>query len=416
MANISIKGGYANGMGIKQVINDISATIVPLNSKISADLSIFTNFKNLNTYLILSGNLVFSIPTANADTATEIEITYKDDHFYNLISNVQLKANQTIFKNLQNNASFLRFWEAFYQLGHEYPSVIPQTATIPAGETSVSVPFEIYMNIPFAMLDMQNPQQTGLLTWLYSTINLSLTSNNVTNVIQSIDAKQGATEIENVSYKIDSVILESASNYQVVNNDYLTKDTTGAPLDYTGVFQKIGGLYKTDSMSQIFVSQGNNQLFKLLDTTTLSFKDIFIVFREADTLNRVEGVVDRIRITNGNSPLIDIRPQIIRCNNQERYKLIPKNFQSLDPDSPDGVGCLYGVYRVDTSYFGDLLNGELATNNWAQPQLYFDINKNINSLSGGLAVELYLGYKEVTKEMQARINAIAGSLSSASNV
>lgn len=420
--------GFYNGQGIKKVNSDITATLIPNNGSISAKLNIFNNYKNTKTVLKFFGTLKITVPNAAANqdvvirndflTGTGISgkgeavnIVYKDDHFFNFIKAFQLKADSDIFKNLNTSLSYFKFYQSLSNLGNDYPHIIPLQAIIPAGQTSVDVPWCIYVEVPFIMRDMQNPNQTGLCTWLYNTITASFESTSASAVIKEITNTTTQDNTPSVIINSDSY-LDSTSFYQVVDNNYLKTDSAGKPLNAQGVLEKIGGYFRNEEQTQIFTSAGTNQLFKLNSFGTKLFKDLYIVFRDSKTLDRVENIVDKITFTNGDSPLINsIDPAVIRLENIERFKLLNLNFVSQDPTSPDMTGELYGVYVISGDYWGNIMNSNLATGGWQQPQLILDINKNIEQLEGDLMVELYINFNEVSQS----VGRIAETLASAAN-
>lgn len=403
--------GFYNGQGIKKVNSDITATLIPNNGSISAKLNIFNNYKNTKTILKFFGTLKITIPNAAGENGEDIVINYKDDHFFNFIKGFQLKADSDIFKNLNTSLSYFRYYQSLSNLGNDYPHVIPQNTKIPAGETTISLPWTIYVEIPFIMRDMQNPNQTGLCTWLYNTITASFESTSAASVIKEISNTTTMDNKPTVEITSDSY-LDSTSFYQVVDNSYLRTDSAGKPLNAQGVLEKIGGYFRNEEQTQIFTSAGTNQLFKLNSFGTKLFKDLYIVFRDSKTLDRVENIVDKITFTNGDSPLINsIDPAVIRLENIERFKLLSINYYAHDPLSPDLTGELYGVYVISGDYWGNIMNSNLATGGWQQPQLILDINRNIDNLEGDLMVELYVNFNEVSQS----VGRIAETLATAAN-
>lgn len=403
--------GFYNGQGIKKVNSDITATLIPNNGSISAKLNIFNNYKNTRTILKFYGTLKVTLQNPAGENGEDVAIQYNDDHFFNFIKAFQLKADSDIFKNLNTSLSYFRFYQCLSNLGNDYPHIIPQGTQIPAGQTTANLPWCIYVEVPFIMRDMQNPNQTGLCTWLYNTITASFESTSAKAVIKQITNATLANNTPSVEITSDSY-LDSISFYQVVDNNYLKTNSAGAPLNAQGVLEKIGGYFRNEEQTQIFTSAGTNQLFKLNSFGTKLFKDLYIVFRDSKTLDRVENIVDKITFTNGDSPLINsIDPAVIRLENIERFKLLNLNYIANDPTSPDLTGELYGVYIISGDYWGNIMNSNLATGGWQQPQLILDINQNIDQLEGDLMVELYVNFNEVSQS----VGRIAETLASSAN-
>lgn len=123
--------------GRKSIESDGTGQQWKENSNIVIDLGRFTNKRNLATILTLSGVLSASVGTApTADTTYNIR--YKDDHFYNLLSNVQVRLNGTTeVKNVTSLALF-RYIACLQNRGKFPYEELPTSVTIKSGATSAT--------------------------------------------------------------------------------------------------------------------------------------------------------------------------------------------------------------------------------------------------------------------------------------
>lgn len=400
--------GWSITQGIKQLQSDAPSENLSFGSSGTLNFKVLTPYKALHTMLRLKGTIKVESSSAVQNADTKVAIQYKDDHFYNLLSSFQFKADNDVIKDLQVNLAFFRFWLAYVQEGYELIQNIPSEVTIKNGETSAEVPYEVDIMIPFLMYDMLNIWQTALLTWLYKSIYANFKVMDADAVIKDVTS-QNTTNLpqNNLSFSIVNPTAESYTDYDIVDVNYLNTNEAGKPLTQAEVLQKIGGYFKVVTQVQNFTAQGNNMFVKLLPTNIMLFKDLFVVVRDAATGERVDNVIDKITLKDGSRAIVDIDPRAIRNGDIFKYKINPNLFAKSNLTYPDGKGVLYGVYRIDGSNFNNLSNSKLATYSWNNPMLYFDINSNITSHTSGLNFEIIQCYKEVSDSMLKVANTFA---------
>ena len=115
-----------------------------------------------------------------------------------------------------------------------------------------------------------------------------------------------------------------------------------------------------------------------------------------------------MRFTDGNKPLFDCSPEILRQLLKSKYNFSSALFDKEDAGEPDGQGALYGVHKIDCSIFGDLDNAVLAVGNWRNPKLYVDLETTSAELSteanGQVKFEIYQTFAEVPNLLQNLAN------------
>lgn len=389
--------------GIKQIINNVASKSLNENSQSHIDYKVFSGYKNLKDTLRLRGILnleVATAPTAN----TNYTIEYKADHYYRLIQDFLLKLNANINVKQWNDLSFCRIFQVYENIGELPYCNAPTSITIAANQTKGSANFEILIPVWFMMPDMIGATQSFILTMLYSTMQAQFKVNTATGIISSV--KQGNTTLTlqgnnaQANLSFSNITLDSASDFWIVRDDYLKSSTKDE------VLQKMGMIYETSTIAHTFTANGQNQYIELMPTTEKILKDIFIVCRDAVTGKRVDNVFKNIKISDGDRPLVDVNPIFLREQANERYNLSWDLYDAVNPNSPDGQGYLYGVHRIDASYFGELQNALLATGDWRQPYLWLDIeNIETETQDRQLLVDVYQSFCSVPASIQAQANA-----------
>lgn len=400
--------GWGITQGIKQLQADAPSENLSFGSSGTLNFKVLTPYKALHTMLRLKGKIKVNSTSQAQNADVNVAINYKDDHFYNLLSSFQFKADNDVIKDLQVNLAFFRFWLAYVQEGYELIQNIPNNVTIKQGESSGEASFEVDIMIPFLMYDMLNIWQTGLLTWLYKSIYANFKVQGADSVINGVTTGNETNLPQaGLSVEIVNPTAESYTDYDIVDVNYLSSNESGKALTADEVLQKIGGYFKVVSQVQNFTAQGNNLFIKLLPTNIMIFKDLFIIVRDAETGERVDDVVDKITLKDGSRAIVDIDPRAIRNGDIFKYKINPNLFAKSNLSYPDKKGVLYGVYRVDGSNFNNLSNSKLATYSWNNPMVYFDINSNITNHKSGLNFEVIQCYKETSDSMLKTANAFA---------
>lgn len=387
--------------GIKQIINNIPSKSLNENSQSYVDYKIFSGYKNLKDVMTLKGELVLEVFTAQ-NTDKTYKIDYKADHFYRLIQDFLLKLNSNINVKQWNDLSFCRIFQAYENIGELPFCNVPRELKVLANQKIAKANFEIIIPVWFIMPDMIGATQSFILTMLYSTMQSQFKVNTATGIIASV--KNGNTALkfsgadQNANININNTTISSASEFWIVRNDYLQ----GSSVDE--VLEKMGMIYETSTIAQTFTADGQNQYIKLMPTTEKILKDIFIVCRDSQTGKRVDNIITNIRVSDGDRPLVDVAPRYLRELANERYNLSWDLYNAVDETSPDNQGILYGVHRVDTSYFGELQNSLEATGDWKQPYLFLDL-EGLNNLQGDLLVDVYQSFCSVPQSIQAQANA-----------
>ena len=404
--------GWGIAQGLKSVKGDAPAERLTLDSQGTLNFKVLSNYKALKTTLRISGKIKVN-STAAATEATNVTINYKDDHFFNMLKGFQFKADNDVIKNLQNSLAFFRFWLVYVQEGYESLQTIPQTITIAKGKNSGEADFKVDIVIPFLMYDMLNIWQTCLLTWLYKSIYATFsTAKGVGDIITGITTGN-QTNLPQAGLSVEFVnpFVESYTDYEIVDNEYLTTNEVGKALTPAEVLVKIGGNFKVETLTSNFKSQGTSQFIKLLPTNIQIFKDLWVIVRDAKTGERVDDCIDKITLKDGDRSIVDIDPRALRNGDIHKYKINPNLWAKSNMSYPDKKGVLYGVYRIDGSNFNNLTNSKMATYSWNNPMIYFDINSNITQHSDGLNFEVVQCYKEVSDSVQKAANAYASSAS-----
>lgn len=383
--------------GIKQIINNIPAKTIVENSQTYVDYKVQSGYKILKDVMKFQGQIKFK-PTTAPTAATTYNIVWKSDHLYRLIQNYLLKLNSNIEVKQWTDLSFCRYFQAYENIGALPYEKVPMQLNFAANQAEVIADFKILIPLWFIMPDMIGVTQSFILTEIYNMMQAEFKVGFVQDQILSIkDTSSNAFE---GSIELQGAYVESASEFWIVPANYLQSQSADEAL------QKMGMLYKTNTIVQNFSSEGQNQYIKLMPTTQLILKDLMIVTRDSETGQRVDGLIDRIKIADGDRPLVDVSPDYIREMNNERYNLSWDLYSPTDSKSPDGQGILYGNNRIDTTIFGELQNAMLATGNWNQPYLFLDIS-NLGSLKGDLQVTVYQSSAVVPQSVQQKANEYA---------
>ena len=402
--------GWGIAQGLRSLKGDAPAERLTLDSQGTLNFKVLSNYKALKTTLRLSGKIKVNSTSAPSADAV-VNINYKDDHFFNMLKGFQFKADNDVIKNLQNNLAFFRFWLVYVQEGHESLQTIPQSITIKQNETSGEADFKVDIVIPFLMYDMLNIWQTCLLTWLYKSIYATFsTAKSANDIIKSVETTDSTIK-DNLSVEFVNPFVESYTDYEIVDNSYLSTNESGKALTAQEVLIKIGGNFKVETLTSNFKSQGTSQFIKLLPTNIQIFKDLWVIVRDAETGERVDDCIDKITLKDGDRSIVDIDPRAIRNGDIHKYKISPNLWAEKNMAYPDKKGVLHGVYRIDGSNFNNLTNSKMATYSWNNPMVYFDINENITKHANGLNFEVVQCYKEVSDSVQKAANAYSSSAS-----
>ena len=402
--------GWGIAQGLRSLKGDAPAERLTLDSQGTLNFKVLSNYKALKTTLRLSGKIKVSSTSAPSDDAV-VNINYKDDHFFNMLKGFQFKADNDVIKNLQNNLAFFRFWLVYVQEGHESLQTIPQSITIKQNENSGEADFKVDIVIPFLMYDMLNIWQTCLLTWLYKSIYATFsTAKSANDIIKGVETTNETIK-DNLSVEFVNPFVESYTDYEIVDNSYLSTNEAGKALTAQEVLIKIGGNFKVETLTSNFKSQGTSQFIKLLPTNIQIFKDLWVIVRDAETGERVDDCIDKITLKDGDRSIVDIDPRAIRNGDIHKYKISPNLWAEKNMAYPDKKGVLHGVYRIDGSNFNNLTNSKMATYSWNNPMVYFDINENITKHTNGLNFEVVQCYKEVSDSVQKAANAYSSSAS-----
>lgn len=392
--------------GRKNIEADGTGAVWQPNSNVVIDLGRYRNKRSLGTILTITGNIVVSVATAPT-TATEYILRYKDDHFYNLFSNAQIKLNgNTEVKNVTSLAIF-RFLNTLQNRGKFEYKEIPNSVTIPANQTSASVPFKLIITIPYAMFDQIGATQCNICTWLFSSYQLTYKNEPQESAIYDI-ARLSTTpnsDANGASVKLEGVYVNAQAKY------WLTPEITAS--DSVAFLNAMGNLYIQKVISKGFAGGGKGQYMEL--TPNLWVKDYTIVARNSETNERIDGIFDRIKIADGNNILIDTTPEILKNDMLQKFSMSQMLFEKELADSPDGKGVFYGVYRVDTNYFGDM-NNSLVFASWNQPRLTIDFNEKFSEvISAGqeVIIEVYQSSEEQPQLLQQVAQAEANRLAQA---
>lgn len=345
--------------GMKQVLNDASAVQYNKGANLTMNFKTYDNYKLLKTWIRVKGTIRAFIEEEES-VQVDAQITYKSDYTYRLLQNFLFKLNSNIDVKQLSDLSYCRYFSILENIGNLPLENIPTSVTIPPQETEAYYDFEFLIPLWFIMPDMINQTQTFIFTQLYSSITATFKVEDFNDIVYEKTDDRVKLEIYNAN-------IDSVSNYWIVNNNYLS----GSRED---VIAKMGALSKVNTRQENITGGGQNLYVRLMPTTDLIMKGLTIVCRDEDG-QRVDGLITRFEVKNGDRPLINVSPEIIRQEMVDRYNLSWGQFSEHDENEKDKQGQLYGVYKIDTSFFGDLENSLLATGNWNQPYLYFDVEQ-----------------------------------------
>lgn len=379
------------GQGIAQIIADIPSTRTPATGgAFSADFMRQNGYKMMAEQLELYSTFNVKIASAT-QTDTTINFTYADDHFYKMLKNFQWKLNSNdIVKDL-NDLSYFRILYHINNIGFRPFTNAPKSVVIPAGETETQV--KVVFNIPMPLISEQNINflSTFICTWIWQNITLTGNSSNIANIIS---CDNNAT-IEPIDF-----YFETKGEFWIVDSDYLNASTE------QGVMEKMGFIPKATTKTAPFTSQGANQVVELNPTDIDDLNRVILIAREANTGKRVDinKLIKNIRFADGDRPLVNCSPINLMQFTANRYNLnIETSWGATNSDELDGIGALYGVTIIDTSFFGDLINGVLATGAWTRPKLYLDI-ADVSGLSGGMELTIITEAINRPQSLQNRVN------------
>lgn len=384
--------------GIKQILNDASSVTYKDRAQLTLDFHTYSNYKLLKSWIRVKGKVTATLATP-LTTAGSVGLVYKSDYTYRLFENFLFKLNSNIEVRQLNDLSYLRFYSALENIGRLPLENIPVSFDFKANEQDSVAEVEFLLPLWFIMPDMINQTQTFIYTELYNTIQAIFSTNDYNSIVKSATA--GATKKEvgtDINFKLEANI-DSVSEYWIVNNDYLQGATQQE------VLAKMGAIFKVNTYQDNFTGSGKNLYIRIMPTTELILKDLTIICRDKATGQRVDNAITRLELRNGDRPLMNVSPNIIRQEMIDRYDLSWDMFKETDETQKDKQGLLYGVLRVDSSIFGDLENGLRATGNWNQPYLYFDLDQQVvNSLGGGIDISVFQSSVQVPSVLQSLAN------------
>ncbi|WP_300731525.1 hypothetical protein [uncultured Helicobacter sp.] len=364
------------------------------NGNVVIDLGRYRNKRALATILTITGQIVAKVTTAPASD-TAYTINYADDHIYNLFSNVQIKLNgNTEVKNVTSLAVF-RFINTLQNRGKFEYREIPESVSIKAGQTQGVAEFKLVITIPFAMFDQIGATQTNICTWLFNSFQLTYKNEPQEVCFKSMLARaQGASNDEGAA------TLSLANTYVNCSSKYWITSEIQANTQEDFLSQ-MGNLYVQKVISKGFSGGGKGQYIEL--TPNLWIKDFIIVFRNSQTNERLDGMIDRIKIADGNNILVDTTPEILKNEMLQKFSLSQMLFGKELSDSPDGKGVFYGVYHIASNYFGDM-NNSLVFMSFNQMRLSIDFNDKFASVLNGateeILVEVYQNYEDSPQLLQ----------------
>lgn len=346
-------------MGIKQVMNDASSVQYNKNANLTLNFKTYDSYKLLKTWIRIKGTIKASIETESS-VQKDFEIIYKSDYTYRLLSNFLFKLNSNIDVKQLSDLSYCKYFSILENIGRLPLENIPTQMTIQPQEKEAYEDFEILIPLWFIMPDMINQTQTFIFTQLYSSITATFKAEDINYIIKEITDPDVKIDIHNAN-------IDSVSNYWIMPGDYLSGSRDE-------IIAKMGSLSKVNTRQENITGGGQNLYIRLMPTTQMIMKGLTIVCR-TESGQRVDNLITRFEVKNGDRPLINVSPEIIRQEMVDRYNLDWKMFEECDDTQKDRQGMLFGVYKIDSSYFGDLENSLLATGNWNQPFLFFDVDQ-----------------------------------------
>jgi len=390
---------YTLSTGSRQVLSDInSAKLGKEGTTQTENLQIQQWYKLLKTCLKINGQIKCSVSTAPTED-TEFFIEYQNDHFYNLISNFQLRLNSNYEVKNFVNLAYLRYLSLLMDEGYSDLFKIPKSVIIKSGQTETYVDFEVFIPLNFMLFDMQGSVRAFIATWLYNAIQATW-RNEADSSVFNLEAKN-ADSSASATLSIVDKNIESASNYWITGPGVFSGSSTNE------VLNKLGGFYRTTSFTE-YVSLGAKGalLDKFTPTTNMNLGSSILILRDSLTNKRIDGVIENFRFTDGTKPLFDIKPEYLRQDLKSRYKLSLGLFNNVDSGEVDGMGALHGIHKIDTTYFGELENAILAVGNWQRPKLYLDMKTDSSELSAGaqVKIEVYQNFYEVPQMLQNMSN------------
>lgn len=375
--------------GRKNIESDGTGATWQPNGNSVIDLGRYYGKRNLATILTITGNIQATSQTAvNSDT--EFFIDYKDDHFYNLLSNLQIRLNGSTEVKNENSLVIFRVLNTLQNRGKFEWNQLPTSITIPNGQTSALAPFELVIVIPYAMFDAIQATQTNIPTWLFSSFQMSYKNEIDSSVFNKL--AQDSTNTKSATISLQSAYVNCQAKYW--QTGAIDAKTQAEYLD------KMGNLYVHKVITKGFAGGGKGQYIEL--TPNIWVKDFTLIFRNSATNERIDGFIDKIRISDGNNILVDTTPSIIKNDMISRFSLSKTLFGKELADSPDGKGLYYGVYRIDSNYFGEMNNSKVFAS-WNQPRLTIDFKDDLQGIiTAGqeIVVEVHQAYEETPQLLQ----------------
>ena len=387
---------YGLNTGARQVTSDINPTVLRVGATTSqtVDLQRKQWYKLLNSVLVIKGQLQATCESSVTESAEKVvSIPYKSDHLYNIINNLVIRLNNAYEVKNYTRLAFLRFINLLQDEGYADFAVIPRSITIKQGETSGVADFKLMIPISFLMYDMTGKTRSFLATWLYNALNMTWQTGPIDNII-----KEQPTNAK-IDYVKDSVTLESSSEYWITGQGVFSGANTSE------VLNKMGVIYRVTSFERDLGLGSNNVVIDdFTPTTNTILSNFWIITRDPATGQRIDGVIKRFKFADGDKPLFDCTPDILRQLLKSKYNFSTALFTKNDSNEADGQGALYGVHKIDTSCFGDIDNAVLAVGNWRQPKLYLDIASECAELSEKskrqVKFEIYQTFAEVPQIIQ----------------
>lgn len=392
--------------GRLQILSDINKQKLDGKSQ-TLDLQIRQWYKNMKTYLRFSGVLKFvcqSSDTESGEKTFDLRGTYKSDHFYNMVSSLVIRLNSSYEVRNYAKLSFLRYFNLLTSEGYANFENLPKSVTIPSGKTEAEVSFDFVVPIHFTMQDMQGRERAFIATWLYNAIQITLENNGIEEVF---DLTKLETKHTGLSVDFKEKWIESTSAY------WITKPNPFNASDLAEVTSAMGGNYKVTSFpNPVFMGSKDFVIDQFTPTTNVNLTGFLIVCRDPETGERVDGVIDRLKFADGDRPLFECDPIFLKQFTREKYNFSRELWNKSDSSELDGMGALYGVIKVDTTFFGELANSMLAVGNWNRPKLYVSMKpQGANGYTKDrVTVEIYQLFYEVPEITQKQaINYVAST-------
>lgn len=380
--------------GALQLLPDINKEKLEGKSQ-TFNLQIQQWYKNMKTYLRFTGSLKFDIATApSSDTTYDLGGTFKSDHFYNIVNSLVFRLNSNYEVRNYTRLSAVRQFNLICSEGYRSFEKLPKSVTIKANQTSALVDFDFIVPIHFTIQDMQGRTSAFIATWLYNAIQLTLTNGDIGDIF---DLEKLSTKHEGLSVSINERFIESTSCYWITGAGVFEADSV------QGVLSQMGGAYRVTSfMTPVYMGSKDFVIDQFTPTTNVNLTGFLIITRDPDTGERVGEVFDRLRFVDGSRPLFECDPEFLKQFVKEKYNFSNELYEKEDATELDGQGALYGVIKVDTTFWGEMSNSMLAVGNWQKPKLYVNMKSQAQSgyTKDRVNVEIYQFFYEVPQMSQ----------------